>query len=213
MQTATLAAQTQELLQKPIGQIELIRRDDFDKPASNEPRFQRQNQDRNLETNWTCLILHSSGSTGLPKPISIPHRRLMMKIPPSTGQVEFSTFPFFHGFGSWLIANGMINRKTIYIYNANLPTTADYCINVCEHLRPDVLHIVPYTMELLALSDHGLDVMKKCKRVVFSGSACPDDLGNDLVAKDINIETLWGMTEMGALGNTFDRPPGDKAWD
>ncbi|KAL6717390.1 hypothetical protein ACLMJK_005305 [Lecanora helva] len=211
-QTATLAAQTFELLQKPTEETKIAGRESFDRPQLERP-FKRHQQDRNIETNWTLAILHSSGSTGLPKPIYIPHRRLMMKIPPPNGHIEFSTFPFFHGYGSWLIANGIINRKTIYMYNANLPTTADYCIRVCEHLNPDVLHVVPYTMELLALTEHGLNVMKKCDRLVFSGSACPDDLGNDLVAKGVNVETLWGMTEIGALGHSFNRPPGDDAWD
>lgn len=212
-QMTSLVAETRKLLQKPIKEMKLIGREDFDKPASKGPRFQRQDIDRTIETNWVLMILHSSGTTGLPKPIFLPHKRLMMKLPPPKGQTEFSTFPFFHGYGSWVVVHGIMDRKKLYMYNANLPVTADYCIKVLEHTRPDVLHVVPYTMELLALSEKGVDAMVKCKQVVFSGSGCPDDLGNDLVAKGVNVETLWGATEMGSLGNSFDRAPGDNAWD
>ena len=47
--------------------------------------------------------------------------------------------------------------------------------------------------------------MKSCKRVVFSGTGCPDDLGNTLTAKGVTIESSWGATEMGMLGATHNR--------
>ncbi len=210
-QMASLVAQTQELVQ--IETLNLISREDFDKPASTEPQFQRQNIDRRLEKEWTLGILHSSGSTGLPKPIYLSHRRLLMKIPTPKGQNEFNTFPFFHGYGSWVVVHGFMDRKTVYMYNPNLPVTADYVIEVLHHVRPDVLHVVPYTMELLAQTERGIDAMKHCDRVVFSGSGAPDDLGNDLVAKGVNVENMWGATEIGSLGNSFERAPGDTSWD
>lgn len=210
-QMASLVAQTQELVQ--IERVTLISREDFDKPASKEPHFQRQNMDREVEKEWILCILHSSGSTGLPKPIYLPHRRLVMKIPAPKGQTEFNTFPFFHGYGNWVVVHGMMDRKTVYMPNPNLPVTADYVIKVLEHIRPDALHVVPYTMELLAQTERGVDAMKSCSRVLFSGSGAPDDLGNDLVARGVNVETFWGATEMGGLGSSFNRSPGDNAWD
>ena len=210
-QIASLTVQTQKLVQ--IETINLISREDFDKPSSKEPRFQRQNIDRALEKEWTLAILHSSGSTGLPKPLYLPHRRLMMKLPSSKGQTEFNTFPFFHGYGSWVVIHGMMDRKTIYVYNSSLPLTADYVINVLNHIEPDVLHVVPYTMELLAQTKAGIDAMKRCERVIFSGSGTPDDLGNCLVTEGVKIENFWGATEIGGLGNSFDRARGDNSWD
>lgn len=210
-QIASLVDQTQEFVQIEI--MKLISREDFDKTISNEPPFQRQNINREVEKEWPLGILHSSGSTGLPKPIYLSHRRLMMKIPPPKGQSEFNTFPFFHGYGSWAVVHGMMDRKTIYMYNPNSPVTAHYVIEVVNFVRPDVLHVVPYTMELLAQTAKGIDAMKRCQRVVFSGSGAPDDLGDDLVAKGVNLEAFWGATEIGGLGNSFNRAPGDNSWD
>lgn len=210
-QIASLVANIQELVKLEI--IALISREDFDKPASREPQFQRPHVNRTAEKEWNLGILHSSGSTGLPKPIFLPHRRVLMKIPVPKEQMEFTTFPFFHGYGNWVVIHGMMDRKTVYVYNANLPVTADYVINVLHHVRPDTLHVVPYTLELLAQSERGISAMKGCKRVVFSGSGAPDDLGNELVAKGVNVETLWGATEIGMLGTSFKRPLGDDLWD
>ena len=211
IQTASIVPQIQELV--PIATINQISRADFDQPTRIELQFQRQNIDRDAEKEWTLAILHSSGTTGLPKPIYLSHRRIMMKIPVAKGQTEFSTFPFFHGYGNWTVIHGMMDRKTVYMYNPNLPVTAEYVIEVLNHIRPDVLHVVPYTMELLAQNEAGIDVMKHCKRVIFGGSAAPDDLGNGLVAKGVNVETLWGATEIGLLGTSVNRAQGDNSWD
>ena len=210
-QLSILVVQTNYL--HPVETIQMVEREDFDLPPSLEPRFQRESIDREVEKNWIFLINHSSGSTGLPKPVYIPHRRLMMKVPVPKSQVEFNTFPFFHGYGSWIITNAIMARKTVYMNNPQLPLTADYVIQVMEHIRPDVLHVVPYTLELLALSEKGIDAMKNCQRVIFSGSGCPDELGDSLVAKGVNLVSVWGATEMGSLGASFNRPPGDNTWD
>jgi acyl-CoA synthetase (AMP-forming)/AMP-acid ligase II len=55
------------------------------------------------EVKRTCVILHSSGSTGFPKPVYITHYELMAnlfgnpaQLIPQTG---FSALPLFHSFG------------------------------------------------------------------------------------------------------------------
>ena len=133
----------------------------------------------------------------------------MGKYPTRKAQTEFSTFPFLHGYGITVVVRGMMDRKTVYMYNPNLPATADYVIKILEHVRPDVLHVVPYTMELLPQNEKGIDAMKRFEWVVFSGSGVPDDVGNDLVARGVNVESLWGSAESSGLGTSFNRVPGD----
>ena len=210
-QTVSIVAQLQELVQ--IKTIIQTSRADFDKPTWIEAQFQRQNINRDAEKEWTLAILHSSGTTGLPKPIYLSHRRTMMKVPAPKGQNELCTFPFFHGYGQWIVIHGIMERKTVNMYNPTLPVTAEYVIKVLNHIRPDVLHVVPYTMELLAQTEAGIDAMRHCERLVFGGSAAPDDLGNSLVAKGVNVETAWGATEIGILGTSFNRAQGDNSWD
>ena len=197
----------------PIDIIETVSKQQLDQFDAKREHFARENVDREVERSWTCCILHSSGSSGLPKAIHIPHRRLMMQIPTSLDKLEVNTFPLFHGYGNWIVVHNCMNRKSTYMYNQNLPVTADHIIEIVEHVKPQVLHIVPYTLELLALSDRGLEAMKSCRRVAFSGSGCPDDLGDSLIEKGINVESIWGATEMGFLGSSSNRGPGDNAWD
>lgn len=78
---------------------------------------------------------------------------------------------------------------------------------------PDVLHLVPYTVGLLAQTDAGIDAMKHCERVVFPGSAAPEGQGDELVTKGVNLETFWGAIEIGSLGNSLNRARGDNSWN
>lgn len=137
----------------------------------------------------------------------------MMKIPSQKGRTEFNTFPFFHGYGNWVVVYGMMDRKTVIMYNPDLPVTADYVIEALNHIRSDVLHLVPYAMGLLAQSDAGIDAMKHYERVVFPGSAASEGLGDELITKGVNLETFWGATEIGSLGNSLNRARGDNSWN
>lgn len=47
----------------------------------------------------TCVLLHSSGSTGFPKPVYITHYGLIANMATSLPKTGFSALPLFHGFG------------------------------------------------------------------------------------------------------------------
>ncbi|KAL1885009.1 putative secondary metabolism biosynthetic enzyme [Paecilomyces lecythidis] len=47
---------------------------------------------------------------------------------------------------------------------------------------------------------------------MFGGSPCPDDLGDMLVDKGVNLVSVYGMSEAGPLMMSI-RPPGDKTWN
>jgi acyl-coenzyme A synthetase/AMP-(fatty) acid ligase len=51
------------------------------------------------ESTRTCVILHSSGSTGFPKPVYITHYGLLANCAQSIPKTGFSALPLFHGFG------------------------------------------------------------------------------------------------------------------
>lgn len=51
------------------------------------------------ESKRTCVILHSSGSTGFPKPVYVSHYGLIANAAVSVAKTGFSALPLFHGFG------------------------------------------------------------------------------------------------------------------
>lgn len=51
------------------------------------------------ESRRTCVILHSSGSTGFPKPVFVTHYGMIANAAVSVPKTGFSALPLYHGFG------------------------------------------------------------------------------------------------------------------
>ena len=179
------------LADKSVTTINMMHRSDYDRPSCTSPRFNRE-VDKKSETSKVAMICHSSGSTGLPKPIYQHHGRIIARLPRGAGTRDFSTFPWYHSWGNKVCVNTMFMRKTMYLWSSNQPMTADGLIQVLEAVKPGVLHAVPYVIKLLGEKKEGVEAMKMCTEVVYSGSQCPEKLGEYLVESGVRLGTLFG---------------------
>lgn len=173
-----------------ITQIKIPMRDDYDKPAA-EPLFKRE-FDRQEENDKPALILHSSGSTGLPKPVTLNHRAMLTHPPQGSGLHNFNTLPWYHMYGLSTAFQAMWMGKTAYMFSATLPMTADNLVAVVEAVQPQAIHAVPYALGLLAEKKRGLDAMRACKMVTAAGARTPDELGDLLVSEGVNLGVVFG---------------------
>ncbi len=153
-----------------------------------------------LESKRTCVILHSSGSTGFPKPVFITHYGLIANIAMSIPETGFSALPLFHGFGhfsmyvsppcpqlSWILARCpdhaessssfrcIYNGKAFTLMPPNLPLTS---ANICKVIRSSptrpVQHFaVPYVLKLLAETKEGTETLASFEAVSFAGASVP----------------------------------------
>jgi thioester reductase-like protein len=173
----------------------------------------RVDLDPDFETNTACNILHSSGSTGFPKPIRNIHKNYIYNASFNLGMKGFITLPLFHNHGLSSFLRALYAGKVIYFYDPNAPLSARQLTAVFKHLGSEleIFYGVPYALKVLA-TDEGLQLLKNFKVVMFGGSACPDDLGDMLVDAGVNLIAHYGATEVGQL-MTSNRPPGDKEWN
>ncbi|KAI4113110.1 MAG: hypothetical protein LQ345_005845, partial [Seirophora villosa] len=155
--------------------------------------------DREEENSRTALIIHSSGSTGLPKPISLSHRALLSHPTQGPGLHNFNSLPWYHLYGISTSLQAMWMRKTAYLYNVALPLTAEYLVAVIEKVRPQAVQVVPYVLGLIAEKAAGVTALKSCKIVTAAGARTPDELGD--------------RTEAGLAGDTIRRAAGDDSWN
>ncbi|KAI1420074.1 hypothetical protein F5Y12DRAFT_788519 [Xylaria sp. FL1777] len=168
--------------------------------------------DAEYESKKVAVILHSSGSTGLPKPIWLSHRSCIGAFAVNMNMRSLLTSPLFHSHGFYEVFRSIYSKKTIYLANYSLPSTRQNLLEMLEHVKPELFHCVPYVVKLLAESEAGIRALGKVKVVLFAGSSCPDDLGDLLVSRGVNLVANYGATETGRLMNSA-RPPGDPYWN
>ncbi|WPG97699.1 acetyl-CoA synthetase-like protein [Acrodontium crateriforme] len=170
--------------------------------------------DATRETRNVAWIIHSSGSTSLPKPIFITHSAALGNYKFPVALVGFVTLPLFHAHGISSTFRGIALRRRIYMYNSGLPLTAQHLIKTLKE-RSDIqiFYSVPYALKLLAESQEGIDLLAKLEVVMFGGSACPKPIGDKLTKAGVMLVGHYGSTETGQLMTSF-RPDSDfPEWD
>lgn len=166
------------------------------------------------EANNICFIIHSSGSTGLPKPIYQTHRAALYTYSQNFGLVGHISLPLYHNHGICCLFRAIYSRKKIYIYNARLPLANKHLVaTLAEHPEIRILYGVPYALKLLSETDQGLKLLSNLEIVMFGGSACPKPIGDRLVDADVNLVGHYGATEVGQLMTSFRNHQEDKGWE
>ncbi|KAB8219327.1 hypothetical protein BDV33DRAFT_231569 [Aspergillus novoparasiticus] len=164
------------------------------------------------ESKHLAWIIHSSGSTGLPKPIYQTQAAAVKNYSGHMNMSGFITLPLYHNHGISVLFRTIYSSKWLYLYNAELPLTRQHLLDIMQAHPLEIFYGVPYALKLLAETDEGIAALAQFKAVMFGGSACPDSLGNLLVENNVNLISHYGSTETGQLMTSF-RPREDKEWD
>ena len=212
LETATKTAQ-----QLPLKLLPILTRAQYDSPSTTAPpAFARQGVDPKKENLRRLIMMHSSGSTGLPKPIHYTHARLLSTFRTAQHLTAFQSVPLFHAHGFVSFIQAIYTRRTIYLFNGHVPQTHQTIVEAIKGVGnggPEIVWTVPYVLKLLAEKREGIEVLKRCKVVSCSGSRCPDELGDLLVSEGIHFGSAFGATEVALILTSLNRPKDDKAWD
>ncbi|KAF1952583.1 acetyl-CoA synthetase-like protein [Byssothecium circinans] len=195
--------------QRNVTLYEMLQREDYF--GIDAPVFTRQH-DPEFENPKHAVIIHSSGSTGLPKPIYLTHRSCIAAFSTHLDRRAMMTQPLFHSFGFYETFRSIYSGKPMYYVNYAFPLTKHNLTTAAAYIKPEVLFCVPYVLKLFAESEEGIKCLAAINLVMYGGSACPDDLGHKLVDGGVNLVANYGATETSRL-MTSVRPAGDKGWD
>ncbi|KAL8377138.1 hypothetical protein RB595_008015 [Gaeumannomyces hyphopodioides] len=176
------------------------------------PRFEKQIEFED-QSSVCAFIVHSSGSTGLPKPIFQTHRACLSNYQIGSGMRAFVTLPLFHNSGISTTFRGIVAGKRTALYNAAIPITNANMLEAMRAVDPQSFNCVPYVLKILAETEEGIRALARCKVVVFAGSGCPDDLGDLLVDNGVPLIAHYGQTEMGQLMMSSRDLATDKTWN
>ncbi|KAK5132675.1 hypothetical protein LTR08_008719 [Meristemomyces frigidus] len=194
--------------ERPCKSIPLLRSEDYRHRQA--PPFTR-NCDPIKESRKMAWIVHSSGSTGLPKPIFLSHYQCLANFRKSFARRAFCVSPLFHSHGLNELGRALYTKSPMYLGNYAMPVTRQNLLEAMQVAKPEQVCAVPYVLKLLAETEEGIAELAKAQLVLYAGSSCPDDLGDKLVSKGVNLVANYGATETGQIMTSF-RPPGDKEW-
>ncbi|CAL8579337.1 hypothetical protein XPA_005087 [Xanthoria parietina] len=163
------------------------------------------------------FIVHTSGSTGIPKPITYSHATAAANIsmlsldPPSgfesqdrmyQGNRVFITFPAFHG--AYLVSflfNAIPFGTTLIAPISGTIPSAEGLVAGLRKTPADVAIIVPSILQ--ELGEHP-DLLAYCsqnlKAILYCGGDLPQAIG-DTVASKIRLVNQFGATELGLTPN------------
>lgn len=145
------------------------------------------------EAKRTAVVLHSSGSTGFPKPVYITHYGMIANLAPSLPETGFSALPLFHGFGHFSVFRCIYHGKTFTLMPPHLPLTS---ANICRIIRaspsPPRQHFaVPYVLKMLAETEEGLETLASFDTVSYAGAAVPVGPLHSSMNHANGTRTIW----------------------
>ncbi|KAJ3740213.1 putative aminoadipate reductase [Lentinula detonsa] len=176
-----------------------------------------------------AIILHSSGSTGFPKPISITYRCIVLSWASSATATVYRkhnlragtmSLPSFHAMGVFIqlfvpiyagitvaVYPPLVTRKDLL----PLAATPD---NIIEHLRRtkcSTCIAIPTMLQIWSQSPSSLDVLRSLKVVLTGGGPLSHATGDYLVSCGVHLRAIYGLTEAGSP-STWSMEDGFEDW-
>ncbi|KAJ7052224.1 putative aminoadipate reductase [Mycena amicta] len=164
----------------------------------------------------TALYLHSSGSTGLPKPIPVSHRsaisiaglEVLTQLREITPRMSVGPLPAFHAMGFFNqflspVFNGVV--ACIYPpaaeeeYRVPVAVTPDNALEQTKRTQATGILIVPIFLMRWAQKEEDVRYLSSLKFVSYSGGPLPQRIGDFLVSQGVKLVSIYGGTEFGGV--------------
>ncbi|OJJ68589.1 hypothetical protein ASPBRDRAFT_658998 [Aspergillus brasiliensis CBS 101740] len=166
------------------------------------------------ETDRNVLILHSSGTTGLPKPIYCSHRHLLgfarcheFDTPEVALGVLISTSPFFHV--STHITTFPVESRCSPCVGLRIGTNVSEPRGGKALLHSAIIHHPHRGFEIALLpDDRGIRALQRLDFVAFGGGLPKEAIGQRMTAAGVRLINHYGATETGPLTPFYQPPPG-----
>ena len=172
------------------------------------------------EANDVLVTMHTSGSSGLPKPIYQLHRfwTASMLSAPGRALSAFTTTPLFHGGMSDLLRS--IQAGSSIFFHPTSDPGALSTAAICDAIAACPVSIayflsVPYILDMLFTdrSDTGRHMLKSLQLVSTGGAPLPQQLGDGMVHEGVKLVSRLGSSECGFLMSSWRDFANDKQWN
>ncbi|KAK4183556.1 putative peptide synthetase [Podospora australis] len=153
--------------------------------------------DLSMENRDTVMILHTSGTTGLPKPVYIKagvfNTTLTindMPAPPGRESIHNKLFgtrlalavtPFFHIFGINMLLRSIHFQKPLVLLPPSKPPTAELVVEAITKTKPSALICPPSVIEDLCKLPSALPALESLEFVFFGGAPLSHAAGTKII--------------------------------
>ncbi|KAI8950476.1 hypothetical protein F4801DRAFT_548745 [Xylaria longipes] len=173
-----------------------------------------------------CLILHSSGSTGDPKLVTMTHgtfactdndRNMPVpegRTPQNAAQFDFegggkfySCFPPYHlaGVHAYIDLPIFYNRATVVFGPSNLPPSGYLLSEILKHQQIRAFYVPPSIIEEWASEQIAAEQVKQLGFVLFGGGPLSFSVGQRL-SEATNVCQMYGSLELGQVQLLVPQP-------
>lgn len=150
--------------------------------------------DREEETVW---ILHSSGSTGLPKLVYVTNRSALARYADAVdllGKNTLSTLPMFHAYGMTAVFRMLYcGGRTVQMWNPCVPVTTASLVKAARKRKFGLFATMPAVLKMLAEEEQGVEFLRQFEVVTSGGSPLAEGVGEFLVREGVRVVSIYGM--------------------
>ncbi|KAI2470044.1 acetyl-CoA synthetase-like protein [Annulohypoxylon bovei var. microspora] len=161
------------------------------------------------------VVLHTSGSSGFPKPIICRQGWLTAvdafnNVPPAKNGSKMWTvelarvasrhiipMPFFHASGIYFSTIlGIFSDRTCVFPIGSKPLTGDLVVEYIEQTGGETIILPPSILVDMSQVPAHVEALKKLKLVFFGGGNLATRVGNDLIRQGVRVMNLISSTEL-----------------
>lgn len=160
-------------------------------------------------------IIHTGGTTGLPKPVAFKNRNWMSRggrlICPNGSKI-LCTLPIYHAIGLGTFIRGLRAFTHTFLLSPYRPVTGSIIWKALDRTGAAYLYTVPYILKFFADMEGGVARLARLESVRVSGSATPEDLADLCIRHGVTLDGTYGQTESGATLGRAGKGSGEWNW-
>ncbi|KAK0465824.1 NRPS-like enzyme [Armillaria novae-zelandiae] len=171
-----------------------------------------------------ALIVHSSGSTRFPSPISYTHRFYTMhRMILSCGDLDVCGHvisahgsAMYHVMGCWTIMAAASDGMTIAVFppeNPPIVPTPERVMDGIIATNCTIVFCVPHFYEAWAHDPAAVEALTKTTVAVFGGGPLAKSAGDSLVAKGVPLCAVFGSTETTFTAKMMPKEMPAEGWE
>ncbi|TKX20647.1 AMP-binding enzyme-like protein 1 [Elsinoe australis] len=178
------------------------------------------------DPNEPAIIIHTSGSTGLPKPIPLrngylatvyriyhtptPRHTVAKKI--WDERPIFAALPWFHAMGLFMMLRSLYNHGPLVLLPSAVSPNAEGTIEMIKAAKPKHGFFAPSILEDMVEIEGGLEALNSMEDVYFAGAPLSHEVG-DRIARlpGTKLQTIIGSTEAGITDSFVNEA--DEDWE